>query len=201
MVMTLWTSTFLRDSPHTELFRYRLLCQPCTNNTEIAGIILVGKEHRSHKKAIFHEKIFNFAQKHFDFLSSKLSRQQPSCRLGKLFQLCFIVAESQIDQSLPRGKLRATFILFDFQFAHVPHLWVSSREQWAGQEGKVGSPSGSCWSSGGQVLAPPTPKRCGNHELISPGTHYQEPPGEQPENFPPEVTFVFDIPFAIFTST
>lgn len=51
----------------------------------------------------------------------------------------------------------------------------------------MGSPSGSCWSSGGQVLAPPTPKRCGNHELISPGTHYQEPPGEQPENFPPRL--------------
>lgn len=118
--MTLWISTSSRDSPHTELLLHRLLCQPCTNNTEIAGIILVGREHCPHKKAIFHEKIFNFAQKCFDFLSSKLSRQQPSCRLGKIFQLCSIVAKSQINQSLPRGKLKATFILFGFRVCSSP---------------------------------------------------------------------------------
>lgn len=54
----------------------------------------------------------------------------------------------------------------------------------AGQEGKVGSPSCGCRSCRDRVLSPPTPKPCGNRRLTSPGTHYQEPSGEQPETFP-----------------
>lgn len=43
IVMTLWTYTSSRDSPHTEFLLHSLLCQPCTNNTEMDGIISVGK--------------------------------------------------------------------------------------------------------------------------------------------------------------
>lgn len=110
IVMTLWTYTSSRDSPHKEFLFHSLLCQPCTNTQRWVelfqwenNIVLTRK-----KRAILHEKIFNFVQKRFDFLSSKLSRQQPSCWLGKLFQLCFMVAKNQINKSLPREKLKAT---------------------------------------------------------------------------------------------
>lgn len=110
IVMTLWTYTSSRDSPHKKFLFHSLLCQPCTNTQRWVelfqwknNIVLTRK-----KRAILHEKIFNFVQKRFDFLSSKLSRQQPSCWLGKLFQLCFMVAKNQINRSLPRGKLKAT---------------------------------------------------------------------------------------------
>lgn len=186
-----------------------------TSNTEIAGIILVRKEHRPHKKAIFHEKIFNFAQKCFDFLSSKLSRQQPSCWLGKLFQLCLRVAKSQIDQSLPRGKLKATFILFGFQSARLSHLRVSSREGWDPQ------PSASCSAhlqisgAGGEGGQPQLrlPEMWGPSPFSSYTQTRWKPPADftwhplprsfrwAARNLPPEVALVLNIPFAIFTST
>lgn len=45
IVMTLWTYTSSRDSPHTEFLLHSLLCQPCTNNTEMDRIISVEKYH------------------------------------------------------------------------------------------------------------------------------------------------------------
>lgn len=106
-----WIQRHLWEIHSTESCCFSWLCQRYTNNTKAAGIILVGKQCCSHKKAIFHEKIFNFAQNHFDFLSSKWSRHQPSCWLGKLFQLCFVVAKSQMDKGLLKGKLKAKYRL------------------------------------------------------------------------------------------
>lgn len=43
IVMTLWTYTSSRDSPHTEFLLHTLIHQPHISNTEMAGTILVGK--------------------------------------------------------------------------------------------------------------------------------------------------------------
>lgn len=173
------------------------LCQPCTNNTKIAGIILVGKQICYHKKAIFYKKIFNFAQNPFDFLSSKLSRQQPSCWLGKLFQLCFIVAKSQIHQKPANREAKG----------HVQPLWLSAclsplvmsvqqergsssalclpgscsvHLQKAGLKEKVGNPGCCCWSCEDQTLTPSYSQAQWEPPTNFTWYSHQKPPGDQP---------------------
>ena len=92
---------------------------------------------------------------------------------GHIHPFGFSVCSSPSFTSVQQGKVSSSALcLAGFCSAHL---------QPAGQEGKVGSLS---WTCGDQVLAPPTPKPCGNHQLISSGTHYQEASGEQPETFP-----------------
>lgn len=73
------------------------------------------------KSSILLKKVLIFCQANW-------ADSSPAAELGKLFQLCFMVAEGQITQSLPRGKIKAMFYLFALQSSHLLRLWVSSRK-------------------------------------------------------------------------
>lgn len=124
--MTLWTSIPLRDSSHTKLLLHGLSALYQVRRT--SWNYFSGKITLSSQKGNFPWENFQFCSKMFCFSVKQMEQIAAQLLTWKLFQLCFVVAKSQINQSLPRGKLTATSILFGFQSARLPHLWLSSRE-------------------------------------------------------------------------
>lgn len=181
-----------------ELLLHSLFCQPCTSNTEIAGIILVSP-HK--KKGNFPWENFQFCSKLFWFSVTQIEQTAAQLLTWKAFSAVFHSGKKSNRPKPAKGEARGHIHPLWFSVCSSPSFTsvqqgrvrssalclagsCSAHFQQEGQEGKVRSSSCSCWSCGDQVLAPPTPKPCGNRQPISPGTHYQEPSGVQLETFP-----------------